>query len=937
MLSSLLDNGALCDVSLHVVTFSSSIQALSSSPLDCLCSPLPLKSVNSRLNATFKSTYWIRFEPFQPKRCYDYKVLESKGRPCNRARSTAVQQQAIRWRVGMSGIRLGGGHSGQSRISKLSDLLQGQNSLCFSAVPSSVSSHFSIKTRQGTHAARYCSLLDPSLIESSQSPFRYANSKTLIVSQVFNASSAIPSPLPSLSWPTRSRLCPRRFRLHSSASPSASPPSGPSPMEGDPPSSQKSPPGRRPWWLESLRWLIGALFEVIRTILSILGWVLAFTLTTFAFAIMERRGAFSQFQGPPRSAAWGGAVAASGSVPYSEFLMEVESDNVKAVEVDGEKITFAMREIDDVRQKRGIGPAMVTVRPTDMSTPYDVLRENRVEFGAPEKRSFHLTSSAAAALLYLGILLLVVSRLPLGSLTLPWQGRKKGSDRSTGVVFADVAGVDEAKEELMEVVEYLREPERFTALGARPPRGVLLVGPPGTGKTMLARAMAGEADVPFITCAGSAFVELYVGLGASRVRDLFARARKDAPAIIFIDEIDAVAKGRDGRLRGGANDEREQTLNQLLTEMDGFETGDTSGSNIKDSTVVVVAATNRPDVLDPALRRPGRFDRIVSVEAPDRTGREEILHVHVRRKLVPLEEGADLSEIAQATVGFTGAELANLVNEAALLAARGKKSAVGREELMQAVERSRGGIEKKRSSLGSSEKGVIARHEAGHALVGMAVGRILAGFPRASKLSIVPRTGGALGFTYFPPSDEERSLVFADEMRGHLVVLLGGRAAEEVAFGGRVSTGAMDDIRRATDMAYKAVAEYGLNAAVGPLSLPTLAAGGFGEGGAGGGLPWGGKDQGVVTELVEREVCAMLHAALEAARRTVRENAAVLEGLGKSLEEEEKIQGSSLDLWMDQVRAPSTLVDFLRVDQVAALPETSSLPEWTSFPAPSSP
>jgi cell division protease FtsH len=357
------------------------------------------------------------------------------------------------------------------------------------------------------------------------------------------------------------------------------------------------------------------------------------------------------------------------------------------------------------------------------------------------------------------------------------------------------------------------------------------VGPPGTGKTLLAKAVAGEADVPFISCSASEFVELYVGMGASRVRDLFARAKKDAPSIVFIDEIDAVAKGRDGRLRSVGNDEREQTLNQLLTELDGFESN---------STVIVLGATNRADVLDPALRRPGRFDRIVMVEPPDRQGREEILNVHVLKKQLPLATDVDINVIAAATAGFTGADLANLVNEAALLAGRASKLEVGKEEFSRAVERSIAGIEKKRSTLHGSEKSVVARHEAGHAVVGTAVAKFIPGQSRVQKLSILPRTGGTLGFTYIPPAAEDRYLFFVDELRGRLVTLLGGRAAEEVVYSGRVSTGALDDIKRATDVAYKAVAEYGLNSSIGPMSLATLSGGGLDE--SGGSFPWG-KDQ----------------------------------------------------------------------------------------------
>jgi cell division protease FtsH len=315
--------------------------------------------------------------------------------------------------------------------------------------------------------------------------------------------------------------------------------------------------------------------------------------------------------------------------------------------------------------------------------------ENMVEFGSPDKRSGGMLNSALVALIYVVLIAVVLQRLPISfSQHSAGQLRNRKNSNSSGakvsestdiVTFADVAGVDEAKEELEEIVEFLRNPERYIRLGARPPRGVLLVGLPGTGKTLLAKAVAGEAEVPFISCSASEFVELYVGMGAARVRDLFARAKKESPSIIFIDEIDAVAKSRDGRYRLVSNDEREQTLNQLLTEMDGFDTN---------SAVIVLGATNRADVLDPALRRPGRFDRVVMVEAPDRFGRESILKVHVNRRELPLSKDVDLADIAAMTTGFTGADLANLVNEAALLAGRLNKEIVEKIDFIRAVERS---------------------------------------------------------------------------------------------------------------------------------------------------------------------------------------------------------------------------------------------------------
>ncbi|CAK9266041.1 unnamed protein product [Sphagnum jensenii] len=640
------------------------------------------------------------------------------------------------------------------------------------------------------------------------------------------------------------------------------------------------------------------------------------------------------FPGPSTAAAAEPNVpTAYVSVPFSEFLNRINRNDVENVEVDGVHFTFSLRlkarqaELSkDAKFTRSSTPAKricyTTTRPSDMSTPYQKMIENGVDFGAPDKRSMKLINSLSITLLYLALFAGLLGRFPL---KLPQRstgrlrGRKGllsggGKDRDGGgpVMFADVAGVDEAKEELEEIVEFLKNPERYSRLGARPPRGVLLVGPPGTGKTLLAKAVAGEADVPFISCSASEFVELYVGMGASRVRDLFARAKKDAPSIVFIDEIDAVAKGRDGRLRSVGNDEREQTLNQLLTELDGFESN---------STVIVLGATNRADVLDPALRRPGRFDRIVMVEPPDRQGREEILNVHVLKKQLPLATDVDINVIAAATAGFTGADLANLVNEAALLAGRASKLEVGKEEFSRAVERSIAGIEKKRSTLHGSEKSVVARHEAGHAVVGTAVAKFIPGQSRVQKLSILPRTGGTLGFTYIPPAAEDRYLFFVDELRGRLVTLLGGRAAEEVVYSGRVSTGALDDIKRATDVAYKAVAEYGLNSSIGPMSLATLSGGGLDE--SGGSFPWG-KDQGQVVDMVQKEVRTLLQSALAVSLLVIRLNLAVLEGLGAQLEAEERLEGEDLENWLNMVEAPMELAAFIRSDYVAPAEQLST-------------
>ncbi|KAK4741757.1 hypothetical protein SAY87_025345 [Trapa incisa] len=626
------------------------------------------------------------------------------------------------------------------------------------------------------------------------------------------------------------------------------------------------------------------------------------------------------------------------NVPYSEFLSRINGNQVKKVEIDGVHIMFKLKPKLGIKVGEAVSSTSglqdsesllrsasttrrviyTTTRPSDIKTPYEKMLENQVEFGSPDKRSGGFLNSALITMFYVAVLAGLLHRFPVSfsqktaghfrSRKSAGVGGSKASDEGETITFADVAGVDEAKEELEEIVEFLRNPDRYVRLGARPPRGVLLVGLPGTGKTLLAKAVAGEAEVPFISCSASEFVELYVGMGASRVRDLFARAKKEAPSIIFIDEIDAVAKSRDGKFRIVSNDEREQTLNQLLTEMDGFDSN---------SAVIILGATNRSDVLDPALRRPGRFDRVVMVEAPDKTGREAILKVHVTKKELPLANDIELNEIASMTTGFTGADLANLVNEAALLAGRHNKTVVEKIDFIQAVERSIAGIEKKTAKLKGSERAVVARHEVGHAVVGTAVANLLTGQPRVEKLSILPRSGGALGFTYIPPTNEDRYLLFIDELRGRLVTLLGGRAAEEVMYSGRVSTGALDDIRRATDMAYKAVAEYGLNETIGPLSLATISGGGMDD--SGGGLTWG-RDQGHLVDLVQQEVKALLQNSLDVALCVIRANPAVLEGLGAQLEEDEKVEGEDLRQWLNSVVTPAELQLFIRGSQESLLP-----------------
>lgn len=555
-----------------------------------------------------------------------------------------------------------------------------------------------------------------------------------------------------------------------------------------------------------------------------------------------------------------------------------------------------------------------TSRPADAPIPYDTLLKNRVDLSAPDARNAP-NFTPWIALFSLAIIISVfrnagqgtygspsgVSRGGPGGLSMPGiqrGGRARDALAPPTTTFDDVAGVDEAKEELTEIVDILKNPEKYAKLGARPPSGVLLVGAPGTGKTLLARAVAGEAGVPFISISASEFVELYVGMGAARVREVFARAKAQSPAIVFIDEIDAVAKTRgDGKLRGMGNDEREQTLNQLLTELDGFET---------ESLVICIAATNRPDSLDAALRRPGRFDRTVSVDRPDKQGRKEILAVHTKRRALPLAADAGLDVIAQMTAGFTGADLENLVNEAALLAGRAGKTKVGYSEFEAAVLRTVAGIEKKRSLLTMSEKRTVSAHEVGHALVATAVGRLLPDTERPETLSIVSRSGGALGFTYTPPT-EDKSLMYKDELLGKVTMFMGGRAAEMVVCK-RISSGASDDIQRATNLAYKSIAELGFSANVGPMSVSTLSAGGNEE------MLIGSDKSSESDAVVEREVKHTLSTALLVACDVVRSNAEVMAELTKVLSENEKVQGDELQAFLNRVVAPPSLAAYLRGD-----------------------
>jgi cell division protease FtsH len=436
-------------------------------------------------------------------------------------------------------------------------------------------------------------------------------------------------------------------------------------------------------------------------------------------------------------------------------------------------------------------------------------------------------------------------------------------------------------------VDFLANGEKYRKIGAKIPKGVLLVGPPGTGKTLLAKAIAGEAGVPFISMSGSEFVEVFVGVGASRVRDLFNRAKRQAPCIVFIDELDAIGKTRSANPVGG-NDERDQTLNQLLTEMDGFDGND---------GVIVIAATNRPEILDPALRRPGRFDRQVLVDRPDKSGRLQILKVHARP--VKLGEDVNLEAIAAQTAGFSGADLANLVNEAALMAARNNRQAVLMADVNEAIERVIAGLEKRSRVLTPLERQTVAYHEVGHALVGA----LMPGSSKVSKISIVPRGLGALGYTMQTP-ESDRFLLLEDELRGQLATLLGGRSAEEIVFG-KVSTGASDDIQRATDLAERAITQYGMSETLGPIAFEKNSAQ-FLEGGS--------TRRAISPEVaaeIDRQVKQTLDKAHEMAQTILRQNRDLLESATQTLLSAEVLEGDTLAAILAQVKAPEGLQTWL--------------------------
>lgn len=491
--------------------------------------------------------------------------------------------------------------------------------------------------------------------------------------------------------------------------------------------------------------------------------------------------------------------AAKQEISYTNFVSKVQQGEVSKVTIKKENNTIKGKSQTDVD--------FTAVGPDDETKLIELLNAHNVEikFEAPPEQPWwsSMFSSILPILLLIGVWFFIMQQTQGGGSRVMSFGKSRakmyGEDK-VKVSFADVAGADEAKQELEEVVEFLKYPKKFNELGARIPKGVLLFGPPGTGKTLLAKAVAGEAGVPFFSISGSDFVEMFVGVGASRVRDLFEQAKKNAPCIVFIDEIDAVGRQRGAGL-GGGHDEREQTLNQLLVEMDGF------GVN---EGIIVVAATNRPDILDPALLRPGRFDRQIVVDKPDVKGRYEILKVHVKGK--PVDKNADLHILARRTPGFTGADLSNLVNEAALLSARRNKKIIGMEELEESIERVLAGPERKSRVINDDDKKLTAYHEAGHALIGV----LLKNTDTVHKVTIIPR-GRAGGYTLMLPK-EDRNYATRTELFAELRTLLGGRVAEALVLD-EISTGAQNDLERATGLVRKMICEYGMSEKLGPMTF----------------------------------------------------------------------------------------------------------------------
>jgi len=561
---------------------------------------------------------------------------------------------------------------------------------------------------------------------------------------------------------------------------------------------------------------------------------------------------------------------------YSDFVEAVEDNQISRVLISPDRGTAQVVENDGRRAQVNLAPDKELL---------GLLTQHDVDIAVQPSRQAPAWQSAVGSLIFplllLGGLFFLFRRAQGGGGGNPAMQFGKSKARvqmepSTQVTFSDVAGIAGAKLELTEVVDFLKNPDRFTAVGAKIPKGVLLVGPPGTGKTLLAKAVAGEAGVPFFSISGSEFVEMFVGVGASRVRDLFEQAKKNAPCIVFIDEIDAVGRQRGAGL-GGGNDEREQTLNQLLTEMDGFE-GNTG--------IIIVAATNRPDVLDAALMRPGRFDRQVTVDRPDYAGRLQILGVHARGKT--LAKDVDLDKVARRTPGYTGADLANLLNEAAILAARRELTEVSNDEISDAIERVMAGPEKKDRVMSVRRARLVAYHEAGHALVGA----LMPDYDPVQKISIIPR-GNAGGLTFFTPSEErmESGLYSRAYLQNQMAVALGGRVAEEIVYGeDEVTTGASNDLQQVANTARQMITRFGMSDDIGPVAL----------GRAQGGM-FLGRDIAAERDfseetaaMIDREVSDLVDVAYKRATKVLVDNRSVLDELAEMLVEQETVDAEEL-------------------------------------------
>jgi cell division protease FtsH len=571
------------------------------------------------------------------------------------------------------------------------------------------------------------------------------------------------------------------------------------------------------------------------------------------------------------------SVFAIKTIPYSEFLTLLKEGKVTELAITENQIQGRLKPEG---QGGGPGQAFKTVRvDPELST---LLEKYNVNFKGEIQSTFlrDLFSWIFPIALFIGIWYLFMKKMAgqqPGFMSLGKNKAKIYMENELNVTFEDVAGVDEAKAELVEIIDFLKDPGRFTELGGKLPKGVLLVGPPGTGKTLLAKAVAGESHVPFFSLSGSEFVEMFVGLGAARVRDLFVQAKQKAPCIIFIDELDALGKARGVGTMGG-HDEREQTLNQLLVEMDGFD---------PKAGVILMAATNRPEILDPALLRPGRFDRHILVDRPDKTGREEILKVHLKNIKIP--KNLDVERLAAMTPGMVGADLANLVNEAALLAVRRKKKKVSMSEFEEAVERIVAGLEKKNRLINVKERETVAYHELGHAIVALS----MPGADPVQKISIIPRGIAALGYTMQVPT-EDRFLMRRTELYGKIATLLGGRASEELIFGD-ISTGAHNDLAKATDIARSMVKEYGMSEKLGqvyfardrkPLFLDT-------------GLQGSTEYSESTAELIDQEVGKIIGEQYAKAQEILKDKKGVLLKGAELLLQKEKIDGEELKALME--------------------------------------